>query len=496
MLHFVIKCDNLSLETGDGTYISTKCNKGGQLNMGKFEETSRQILENCGGIRNITHVTHCATRLRIEFAKKSQVDVEALKTVPEVAGVVDKGNQVQIIIGPKVNDAYNDFLDVSGWKPGMNADVEVEDPDEKAPRNLMWVVNKFANFVAPVFMPIIPAMIVGGMILAIARIGINYFGLDTSTGTVNILMAIFQAGFTFLPVYVGYTLASQLKMQPIMGAFLGALLITDRINGAEGLSFLGIAIPQVSYGSTVFPIILGVFFMYFVDKGLKKIIPEVIVFFAKPLLTMIIVAPVQLIVLGPIGTICSDAIGNACLWLGDTLGFVSQPILAALYPYMVMFGFDKAMTPISVDLIARIGYNSVTGSMGFISNIAVGATALAVATSIRNNKEQKGLVTSFAITALCGVTEPAFYGALISRPKVLIGTAFGAVCGGLTAGILGLRLYVQGGCPGLTTFLYFVDETGSFHYVVVAAIVAAVTIASAFLGTKFIMNRGSKNAGR
>lgn len=464
--------------------------------MGKFEEMSRQILDNCGGVGNIMHVTHCATRLRIEFAKISLVDAEALKKAPGVAGIVDKGNQVQIIIGPKVNEAFNDFLDVSGWQAGMNADAKVEDPDELVPHNLAWAINRFANFVAPVFMPIVPAMIVGGMILAIARIGINYFGLDTSTGTVNILMAIFQAGFTFLPVYIGYTLAAQLKMQPIMGAFLGAVLITERISGVAGLSFLGIAIPQVSYGSTIFPIILGVFFMYFVDKGLKKIIPEVIVFFAKPLLTMIIVVPVQLIILGPIGTVCSDAIGNACLWLGDTLGFVSQPVLAALYPYMVMFGFDKAMTPISVDLIARIGYNSVTGSMGFISNISVGATALAIATGIRDNKEQKGLISSFAITALCGVTEPAFYGALISRPKALIGTAIGAVCGGLTAGILGLRLYVQGGCPGLTTFLYFVDENGSFHYVIVAAIVAAVTIATAFLGTKFVMSRGNKSAGR
>lgn len=207
---------------------------------------------------------------------------------------------------------------------------------------------------------------------------------------------------------------------------------------------------------------------------------------------MIIVVPVELIVLGPLGTEVSGAIGTFCVWLGNTLGFLSQPILAAVYPYMVMLGINKALSPISIELIATVGYNSVTGSMGFISNISIGATALAVATTIKENKAQKGMITSFAVTALCGVTEPAFYGALISRPKALLGTALGAVSGGLIAGILGLRLYVQGGCPGLLTFLFFVDESGSLHYVFVAALVAAVSIAVAFITTRIILTKDLK----
>ena len=167
--------------------------------MGKFDEMSKYILDNIGGVGNITNVTHCATRLRIEVAKPSLVDVEALKKAPEQAGLVEKGRQYQIIIGPKVNDAYNEFLAVSGWKEGMNAGVEIEDSNANQPHNAKWVMDKIAGFMAPVFMPIVPAMIVGGMILAIARVGINYFGLDTSTGTVNICMALFQAGFPSCP---------------------------------------------------------------------------------------------------------------------------------------------------------------------------------------------------------------------------------------------------------------------------------------------------------
>ncbi|MEF9967429.1 MAG: PTS transporter subunit EIIC, partial [Longicatena sp.] len=287
--------------------------------MGKYEEMSKKALEALGGIDNITHVTHCATRLRIDYKKKNLIDEEALNTLPNSAGIVNKQGQIQIIIGPGVHDAYEDFLTVSNWNPTTNAVGESVEDEDEGPHNFVYWLNRFGNFVAPIFMPVVPAMITGGLILAIKNLLVNYFGFTTDSGTAQIMIAIFDAGFTFLPVYIGYTLASQLKMQPITGAFLGALLISTRISGVEGLSFLGIAIPTVSYGSTVLPIVLGVFFMYWVDKGLKKIIPEALIFFLKPLLTMIIVAPVTLIVLGPLGTTLSGYVANFVVWLTSSL---------------------------------------------------------------------------------------------------------------------------------------------------------------------------------
>lgn len=293
-------------------------------------------------------------------------------------------------------------------------------------------------------------------------------------------------------------MAKQLKIPEIYGAFLGAVLVSSRINGVEGLSFLGIPIPTVSYGSTVFPVMLGVFFMYFVYKFVKKIMPEVITYFATPLVTMIIVVPVELIVLGPLGTELSDTIANICMWLYNTLGFVTQPILAAVYPYMVMFGVDKGISPISIALIAEQGYDLIFANMGFISNLAVGASTLAVASTLKGeqNKAMKGLYGSFGVTALCGVTEPAFYGALISRPRALMGTACGAVVGGLIAGITGLRKYVQMGCPGLMTFIMYIDENGSMHYVVIAAVVAVATIVVSFICSRIFLMKDAQKAAK
>lgn len=461
--------------------------------MGKYEELSKKALEAMGGIENITHVTHCATRLRINYKKKSLVDEEELKNLPDSAGIVNKQGQVQIIVGPGVHDAYETFLEISGWNPTMGTAGESEEEEDEGPHNAVYWLNKFGNFVAPIFMPVVPAMITGGLILAIKNLLVNYFGFSTDSGTAQVMLAIFDAGFTFLPVYIGYTLASQLKMQPITGAFLGALLISTKISGVEGLDFLGISIPTVSYGSSILPVVLGVGFMYWVDKGLKKIIPEALIFFLKPLLTMIIVAPVTLIVLGPLGTELSSYVAQFVVWLTDTLGFIAQPILAVIYPYMVMLGLDKALSPIGIELVASLGYNSVTGVMGFVSNICIGATALAVATTIKH-KGKKGMINSFGVTALCGVTEPAFYGGLISRPKALIGTAIGAAAAGLVAGIFGLRVFVQGGCPGLLTFLFFVDQSGSLYYVIIAALVAAVGIVVSFVATKIILSKDMKKA--
>ena len=331
---------------------------------------SQQVLEKVGGLSNITFVEHCATRLRIHYASKSKVDVEAIKGIENVVGVVAKTGQVQIIIGPEVNDAFNDFLDVSGWKPTDDRPTVVEEEPEK--KNALYYVNKFGNFCAGIFMPIVPALITGGLILAIKNLLVNYFGMSTDSGTAKICLAIFSAGFSMLPVWIGYMLSNKLKMEPIMGAFLGAVLVSNSISGVEGLDFFGIPIPTVTYTSSVLPIVMGVILMYWVDKLLKKIIPEMVRYFLKPLLTMLIVVPITLIVLGPIGTELSGVVGNAIQAFFNAAGFIALPICAAINPYLVMLGLDKAITPILVEGISSIGYDLAVVPMNYISNLAVG----------------------------------------------------------------------------------------------------------------------------
>lgn len=451
--------------------------------MSKYTSMCVQVLEQVGGIGNITNVERCATRLRIHYASKSKVNEEAIRDIEHVVGVVAKSGQVQVIIGPEVNDAYQEFLDVSGWTPEGAVTPTEEEPEEK---NALYYVSKFGNSCAAVFMPIVPALITGGLILAIKNLLVNYCGLSVDSGTAKVCLAIFSAGFSMLPVWIGWTLANQLKMEPIMGAFLGAVLVSSDISGVEGLDFLGISIPTVEYTSSVVPVVLGVILMYWVDKGLKALIPEVFRYFLKPLLTMVIVVPVTLIVLGPIGTELSGAVGDALNSFFSAAYFIALPVCSALYPYMVMLGLDKALQPIGVASIASVGYDLVYLPMGLISNLAVGGSALAVALSLKD-KGRRGMIASFGVTALCGVTEPAFYGSLIMRPRVLVGTAIGAFAGGLVGGILDLKNYVAGGCPGFLSLLFFLPPDGSLGNVAIAVISGVVAIVVAFIAVTAIL---------
>lgn len=453
--------------------------------MGKFREFSEEILKDVGGIENITSVQHCATRLRIGYAAKSKVDVEAIKQVDGVVGVVSKAGQVQVIVGPEVPEAYSEFIEVSEFEQSAAGTVAEEEPDEKGP---MYYVTKFGNACAAVFMPIVPALITGGLILAIKNLLVNYGGMSVDSGTAKVCLAIFGAAFSMLPVWIGWNLAKQLKLEPIMGAFLGAVLVSSDISGVEGLDFLGVSIPAVSYSSSVVPVVLGVILMYWVDKGLRKIIPEVLRYFFKPLLTMAIVVPITLIFLGPIGTELSDGVGAALNSFFGAAYWLALPVCSAIYPYMVMLGLDKALQPIGVASIATMGYDLVYLPMGLISNLAVGGSALAVALSLKD-KGQRGMIASFGATALCGVTEPAFYGSLIMRPRLLVGTAVGAFAGGLVGGVLGLKNYVAGGCPGFASLLYFLPPDGSVGNLVVALVSGIVAVVVSFAAVTVIIKK-------
>lgn len=466
-----------------------KKQKNGCIQM-KYIEMSKQVLKHVGGIENINYVEHCATRLRLHYNSDQFIDEEALKNIENTLGVVKKAGQVQIIIGTNVNEAYNDFLEVSGWQEGQKDEADVKQGAEKKQKiTFMDYLNQFGNFMAAVFMPIVPALIAGGIILAVKNLLINYFGMDLESGTAVIIDAIFNAAFTFLPVYIGYTMARRLKMEPILGAVLGALLVSPNISGQADLSFLGISIPEVDYATSVLPIMLGIGLMYFVDKFLQKVIPEIVVYFLKPLLTMIVVVPITLIILGPIGTILSDYVGSGITGLMNSIGGLAMPILAVAYPYMVMFGLDKAIMPIGFNSVATIGYDPAIMVMGFISNLCIGGSALAVATTEKRDKAKKGMIFSSGITAICGVTEPAFYGSIITRPKILVGTAIGAASAGIVAGLFGLKSYIMGGTPGLFTAMFFIENDGGLGNLFLAVIVGLIGIIVSYISCRIILTR-------
>ncbi|NBJ70706.1 MULTISPECIES: PTS transporter subunit EIIC [Clostridia] len=454
-----------------------------------YKNMSKKVIKHIGGKGNIQHIGHCATRLRINIKDENKIDKDALLNIEGSHGAVFKSNQVQLIIGADVGQAYNQMIEESEYNTELNKVTDQETTNNNPKKDFKYYVDLVGGFFAELFMPIVPVLITGGVILAVNNFLINFFGISAESGTAQIILAIFDAGFSMLPIYLGFTTARKLKLPPILGGFLGAILVNSSISGVVGLDFIGIPIVPVEYGGSIIPVVLGVVFMYYVDKFMDKIIPQFVKYLLKPFLTMLIVVPFTLIIFGPIGIVVSEYVGEFIMWLMNNAGFIALPLLSILYPYMVMFGIDKATMPIGFQAIESLGYDPVHIVVGFISNLCIGATALAVARFVRKDKEKSGAYFSFGLTGLFGITEPAFYGALIGRPKVLIGTAIGAVSAGLFASLFSLKSFVMGGAPGLFTILFFLEPDGSLNNFIIALITAGIAIIVSYIAASLILRQ-------
>ena len=457
-----------------------------------YKEMSKIVLKNVGGVENIKFVERCASRLRIVYKSKSLVNIEEIKKADKVAGVVNKGGEVQVIIGPSVNEAYNDFLEVSGFEDngGKAGDTSEYTPVDEEPekKDFLYYLHVVGNFAAAIFMPCIPVLIVGGMVLCFRNLLINYFGMGSSQ-TINVLLTIFRAGFNWLPIWVGYAAAKKLKLEPVLGGLLGAILVHPTINNVEGLSIFGMNIPAFDYEKSILPVVMGVGFMYYVDKLFKKILPEAISYSLKPLFTMLIVVPVTLCFLGPCGTVVSKFVGNIMTTMLDKAGALCVIVFSVLNPYIVMLGLDKATANLQTELNVALGYDPLKLPTALIGNMAAGGTALAVG-GLQKTTEKKGMYNSFGITSCCGIIEPAWYGTIIMRPRAMVGNAIGCLVGGIIAGVFGLKSYVVGGCPGFFTALFFIPNDGKIGFnFVLFWIVCFATIISAYIATRVLLKK-------
>ena len=439
--------------------------------MGKYTKMSQQVLEKVGGLSNITFVEHCATRLRIHYAIKSKVDVEAIKGIENVVGVVAKTGQVQIIIGPEVNDAFNDFLDVSGWKPTDDRPTVVEEEPEK--KNALYYVNKFGNFCAGIFMPIVPALITGGLILGFRNCidSIYFFENGTKTlcdisqfwsGVDSFLWLIGEAIFHMLPVCICWSVTKKMGTTQSLGIVLGLTLVSGQLLNAYGVASTAAAdipkwdfgfftINMIGYQAQVIPAMLAAFTLVYLEKFFRKICPAVISMIVVPFCSLVLSVIIAHTVLGPIGwkigTFISDIVyagisGSFRVVFGAIFGFVYAPL--------VITGLHHMSNAIDMQLIADFG-GTMLWPMIALSNIAQGSAVLGMIYLQRKNAAAQEVNVPSCISCYLGVTEPAMFGVNLKFhfPFIcgMIGSAIAAVvcvATSTTANAIGV-----GGIPGI-----------------------------------------------
>lgn len=456
--------------------------------MTNYREIAQDIMLRVGGPENINNINHCATRLRLTLADAGRVDERELKAVRGVMGIVARNNNLQIIVGTEVPGIYAEFVKLNEGE-GVKADTKQSDSvgeKTEGKKDAKHYFGRFVDFIGGVFVPVLPVLIAGGLIGAILTVCTSFFGLGTESGTYVILSAVNNAAFYFLPVFVGYNVAKKLDIPAILGAYLGAVLLHSSINGIAGLHFLGIPMTTVSYGSSVLPIIFGVLFMSVVYKFFDKIIPKEIKYFVVPLLTMLIVTPITLTALGPVGTWCGNILAAGLQWVNIKLGWLSVGLMGAISPLLYMTGMNQALFPLCFAEFDAFGYDPFVLPGMLAANVSVGTAALTVWFKSKG-ADNKAIALSTGLTGVLGITEPAVFGVLLPLKRPLIASMIGGGAGGIFAGIVHLAEYsiVSPGLAGLIAFIPNDGTMKNFYMAIVTVIISVITTVIATLALGF-----------
>ena len=389
----------------------------------KNKELAVKILELSGGKDNIVTATHCMTRLRLTLKDYSKIDIESIKSTEDVMGCVEQDGQIQIVLGPgKVTKVHNEFQQLVDLK---NSDVI---DDGKALKDSINKKNqtpfkKLLKNISNIFIPLIPGFIACGLLMSINN-GLTKFLPGWVDGQSAILLGTMgSAVFSILNYIVGYNASKEFGGNPIIGAVL-AYIVT-----APALADVAI------FGSNIVPGRGGVLSILaisalasYLEKQIRKIVPEVLDLFVTPLLVVILSTIVALIAIQPVGGFISDGIANMAVIGIEKGGPIVGFILAGLFLPLVMTGVHHGLTPIHAQLIESVGYTVLLPILAMAGAGQVGASfAIYMKTK---NKRLKKTIASALIPGMLGVGEPLIYGVTLPLGKPFIGACIGGGIGG------------------------------------------------------------------
>lgn len=432
------------------------------------KSVAEQVLKEIGGESNVKSLTHCVTRLRFNLNSLDKVNEENIKNISGVVGVVNKGGQYQIIIGPEVARVYGELMKLGNFDSGKVENIKEE---KKGP------LNTVLDVIAGIFAPIMPIIAGAGMIKALLSILTLFNLIDKSGNLYYFLNFIADSSYYFLPIFLAATAAKKFNCNMHMAMLMGAILLHPNFialkETGDFVKVLGMPVKMVTYSSSVIPIILIVFVLSYIEKFVEKITPSMIKFIAKPLLTILIMAPISMVVLGPLGGFVGDALVNALLSIESIAPWILPTVIGAFMPFLVMTGMHYSLLPAYVNSLSTLGYESIIGPGNLPSNIAQGAAALCVAVKTKNSNLRQ-LAVSSGVTALLGVTEPALFGVNLRLKKPLIATTIGGGLGGLYAGVTGVLRFGGGGAGLAAIGLYVGDEPMNVINALISAAIAFI----------------------
>lgn len=447
-----------------------------------YEKMGKEIVAKLGGEENITKLFHCATRLRFDLKDKSTVDLESMKKIQGVLGVVESAGGIQIIIGNDVPKAYEAIMsDFSiGNKAAANTEEAVK--NEKQKQNLG---SMLLNVLSAIIGPAIPLIMCSGLISAFLII-LTKCGLSTDSTTYQLLQMAGNGALYLLPILLAYSSAKKFGCNIMVSLFLGGLMLSPVLLGlvqsGNPITLFGLPVKAVDYSTTLIPIVLTIWVFSYVEKLVEKIIPDAVKFVFRPLVNIIIMLPIMLCITGPIGSYCGDLLCSLMTLINNVTPWASVIIVGCLAPLLVLTGMHFAMIPLVMTLFATVGYDN----MLFPAFIAMNFSQFGVAMACFLKSKKSGLKTlalSCALTSfLAGVTEPTLYGICLRMKKPLIATWIACIINALFCAVFQIRVY-SFGAPSFFTMPIFLNPDGTMTNFYFAIAATVLTIAVSFGAT-------------
>ncbi|EGR0314568.1 PTS trehalose transporter subunit IIBC [Vibrio parahaemolyticus] len=420
-----------------------------------------RLIELVGGPDNIASVSHCLTRLRFVLNDTDKADTKQLEALPMVKGCFTNAGQFQVVIGTEVDEVYKVLIELSGKSEAS------KDESKNAARKNMNIVERGISHLAEIFVPLLPAIITGGLILGFRNVigDIKMFDGQTLTeisqfwATVHsFLWLIGEAIFFFLPVGVCWSTVKKLGGTPILGITLGVTLVSPQLMNAyligkqapEVWDFGLFVIEKVGYQAQVIPAMLAGMALAFIETHLKRIIPSYLYLVVVPFVSLIASVILAHSIIGPFGRMLGDGVAFAAkaAMTGD-FAMIGSTIFGFLYAPLVITGIHHTTNAVDLQLMQELGGTPIWPLIA-LSNIAQ-ASAVVGIIIISKKQDEREISVPAAISAYLGVTEPAMYGINLKYKFPMLSAMIGSACAAAICGSAGVMAngIGVGGLPGI-----------------------------------------------
>ena len=410
-----------------------------------YEKLAVDIVDAVGGKENIVNATRCATRLRLVLKETPKDANKKVSGLTGVITVVENNGQFQVVIGTHVGKVFDKVQTI--------VDLDDSSKDE-APKGT--ILNRVIATMSAVFAPFIYILAAAGILQGcLILINMAYPSFQ-STGTYEVLSFMSWAPFTFLPIFIAITASRHFKCNMFIAVACCASLVSPtwseiaaRIAGGENISFLGIALAETTYTSSVLPPLFLVWILSYVEKFVEKSLPDVVKSLFTPLLCMIIMVPLTIVAIGPVSDNLATAIANGYNSLYNFAPALAAAVIGGLWQIVVIFGVHWGVTPMCLANYDMYGMDTF---QAFQTMAVVAQMGAAFGVFLKAKKmETKNVSLSAGITGIFGITEPAIYGVTLKYKKPFICGCVAGALGAVVASFFNVAYYAYAGLPGLLT---------------------------------------------